>query len=238
MEDSAMTPGKTLQAILVAALALGWSLGGAARAASADPSNEAAALIETLGQRVLALQGLEAAGRPAPLQDLIRGGFDLDLTSQLVLGKFWGRATARQRGDFKDLFAEYLLNTYAHHLDSYRVDTLAVLASKPTGKRDFLVETSIERESGVASAVWRVRALDGGYRIIDVFIDGISLVLTHRSEFASIIRTEGLDGMLGALREKVAAQAAAPDRTSRAAFRASLLFSPSAYKTKLLRPQN
>ncbi|MCH8038535.1 MAG: ABC transporter substrate-binding protein, partial [Proteobacteria bacterium] len=134
--------------------------------------------------------------RRAALRDLIRGGFDLDLTSRLVLGKFWGRATPKQRTAFKDLFAQYLLNAYARRLDAYRIETLAVVASKRVGENDFLVQTSIVGDGDTANAVWRVRARGGAYRIIDVLIDGISLALTQRSEFTSVIGREGFDGML------------------------------------------
>lgn len=233
-----MTSGRTLRVILVSAAALGWAAGGTAWADRTDSPEGAAAFIETLGREVLAVQTstrVDAAKARLPaLRVLIRSGFDLDLTSQLVLGKFWGRATEAQRTTFKDLFARYLLNTYARHLDSYRVDTLAVIASNRAGERDYLVQTGIQRENELADAVWRVRAGDDGYRIIDVLLDGISLTLTHRSEFASVARKRGLDGMLEILRDRVSRQANAPDGYLRVALPASILVSPNASKIDLL----
>ncbi len=87
-----MTLNRTLTIILVSALTLGWALGGAARATETDPTEAAAAFIEALGAEVQAVQAT-VPPRRAALRELIRGGFDLDLTSQLVLGKFWGRGT-------------------------------------------------------------------------------------------------------------------------------------------------
>ena len=225
-----MTLNRTLTIILVSALTLGWAtlgwaLGGAARAAETDPAETAAAFIEALGVEVQAIQAT-APPRRAALQDLIRSGFDLDLTSQLVLGKFWGRATPKQRTVFKDLFAQYLLNAYARQLDAYRVETLAVVACKRVGENDFLVRTSIERNGGTADAVWRLRAQGGEYRIIDVLIDGISLALTQRSEFASVIGREGFDGMLTVLRARVSEPADGPGGNLRVALSASILISP------------
>ncbi len=238
-----MAPNRTLKVILVSALMLGGSLGGAAQAvetaSTGTASTEgAAAFIETLGAQVLKIQDSGPADlsgtRLASLRDLIRSGFDLDLTSQLVLGKFWSRATPERRATFSELFARYLLNTYARHLDAYRIDTLEIVASNRAGERDFLVQTSIERDGEVASAVWRVRARDGAYSIIDVLIDGISLTLTQRSEFASVIVRKGFDGMLAVLRQRVTGQSSARDAGLRVALPASILISPNASKINLL----
>ena len=224
--------------ILVSVVALGSSPGGSAWAGQTDSTKAAAAFIETLGQKVLAVQASRQAdaaeARLAALHGLIRGGFDLDLISRLVLGKFWGRATEGQRAAFKDLFARYLLNTYARHLNSYRIDTLVVISSNRAGERDYLVQTSIERDSEVTDVVWRLRARDGEYRIIDVLLHGISLTLIHRSEFASDVRKKGLDGMLRVLRDRVSRQADAPDGNMRADLPASILVSPNASKIDVL----
>ena len=200
-----MTLSKTLRFILILAFAMGWTLGDAARAAEPHKTSlEAAAFIKTLGKQILAIQESESAIAAEALQDLIRQGFDLNRTSQLVLGKFWSQATEQQQAEFKGLFAEYFLNTFSRHLDAYRVDTLAVIAVNSIGG-DFLVQTSMERDGDMANAVWQVRVRDGEHRIIDVFIDGISLTRTYHSEFTSVIGQKGLDGMLGYLRERVSA---------------------------------
>ncbi len=233
-----MTASRKLTVTVVAALMLGAAWAGTAGAAEGHSNDQAVAFIEALGDKVLAIQASTAADvaglRQSALEDLIRDGFDLDLTSRLVLGKHWGRATAGQRAAFNDLFAPYLLSTYARQLDAYRVETLAVVASKRIGERDFLVQTSIEGNSEVVNAVWRVRAHNGDYRIIDVLVDGISLTLTERSEFASVIGRMSFDGMLAALRAPVTGQAAASGGNLRVALPASILISPNAGMIEVL----
>lgn len=220
-----MRASKALRTILILVLAIGWTLADAARAAEPNPSLEAAAFIKTLGNQVVAIQDSESASGAKALRDLIRQGFDLNRTSQLVLGRFWSQATEQQRAEFKDLFAEYLLNTYARHLDAYRVDTLELIAVKRIKRDDFLVQTRLEREGEVADAIWRVRALGSEHRIIDIFIDGISLTLTHRSEFASVIGQKGFDGMLAFLRERVSRRTRSLERTVPTGLAARILFS-------------
>ncbi len=233
-----MTASRKLTVTVVAALMLGAAWAGTAGAAEGHSNDQAVAFLEALGDKVLAIQASTAADvaglRQSALEDLIRDGFDLDLTSRLVLGKHWGRATAGQRAAFKDLFAPYLLSTYARQLDAYRVETLAVVASKRIGERDFLVQTSIEGNSEVVNAVWRVRAHNGDYRIIDVLVDGISLTLTERSEFASVIGRVGLEGTLALLRERLSGRAEEAEGHLRAALPASVLVSPNTGKFELL----
>ena len=106
--------------------------------------------------------------RKIALKNLIRRGFNLELTSQFVLGKHWNRASPAQRVEFQDLFTQYLVHSYAQHLGTYRAETLTIVASHPVGNKDVLVETSIDGDNGATSPVWRVRAVEGQYKIIDV----------------------------------------------------------------------
>ncbi len=232
-----MTLGKVCRAALAPLLFLGLSIGSAGPAGAQTSPQDAARFVESLGNEADDLLASNEAKIPekrqAALKDLIRRGFNLELTSQFVLGKIWKRATPEQRAEFQDLFTVYLLNSYARHLGSFRVETLTVVASHPVGEKDVLVETSVEGADGMASPVWRVRAHDGQYRIIDVSVDGISLALTQRREFAAVVNRQGLDGLLQMLRDKLAAQAKTTQRTPRTreshiSLLASILASPNA----------
>ena len=247
-----MTASRTLWIVVGMVAALAGTATGMARAAQDDRAGQAADSIQSLGTELLAIQagagdgtaGDSAAIRSAKLEGLIRRGFDLDQTSQLVLGKYWNRASQAHRQAFKELFAQYLLHSYARHLKAYRVETLEIVSSNPVGISDFLVETRVEgaREHDPANPVWRMRWRDGGFKIIDVHVDGISLALTERSQFGSVIRRNGLDGMLSALRKQVAGPL---DPTDSAAgdsalelHPASLFTSPNVSKIDLLLRQN
>ena len=238
-----MTVGKAFASIFVSSLFLALTLGAAGPLAAQTSAQGAAEFVRSLGNEAGALQSAAKTQAPekrkAALRDLVRRGFNLELTSQFVLGKYWNRATAKQRAQFQDLFTEYLLNSYARHLRAYRVETLSAVGSHPVGRQDVLVETSIEGVEGAANPVWRVRAEAGQYKIIDVSIEGVSLALTQRREFAAVINRKGLDGLLDMLREKLAAQAEmarggpAGDRLKVSLF-ASILASPNANNLGIL----
>jgi phospholipid transport system substrate-binding protein len=239
-----MTLGKAFSAILASAFVLTLSIGQSARAGQQASPDEAAKFVETLGNKAVVILESNTGGVPekrqAALRDLIRDGFDLELTSQFVLGKFWNKASPDQREEFQDLFTRYLLNSYARHLSSFRADTLTIVGSNPAGERDILVETSIENGEGAVKAVWRVRSDQPEYKIIDVSVDGVSLALTQRREFAAVVNRKGLDGLLRLLRQKVSAQAQTvrrmrPSRRGdHVSLLASILASPNANPLGLL----
>jgi phospholipid transport system substrate-binding protein len=243
-----MTEGKAFHAILGAFLLLAVSFGNASEIQAQTSPREAAKFVQALGSEAVLLQSAVRSGGPEEritvLRDLVRRAFNLELTSQFVLGKYWNRATARQRAEFQDLFTEYLLNSYARHIGSYHAETLNIVASHPVGAQDVLVETSVRGDDGATNPIWRVRAQDGVYKIIDVSIDGVSLALTQRREFASVINRQGLDGLLGMLRQKLAAQAKAaqaetpgaetPEGDLMTSLFASILASPNANRIGLL----
>ncbi len=238
-----MTMGKAFAAVLVSLLLLAMTVGAAGHVRAQTSPQEAARFVESLGNEAVTL--LAAAktrapeARKAALRDLIHRGFNLALTSQFVLGKYWTRATPKQRAEFQDLFTEYLLNSYARHLAFYQAETLSIVASHPVGHKDVLVETSVQGRDGAANPVWRVRAQQGRYKIIDVSIDGVSLALTQRREFAAVVNRHGLDGLLDMLREKLAAQAKAAayrpvHRDQQVSLFASILASPNANRIGIL----
>ncbi len=249
MWDRAFTPSRKI--LIVAAMACGLSLGasfapasaeaGEARfeilPASSDPQQAAARMVQDLGLRTAEALSSSEAKQPAQrrilIRQLVKQGFNLELTCQFVLGKYWKRANSAQRAEFMDLFTEYLLNSYARHLTAFQADTLSIVASNPAGESDILVETKVNGTDGQAAPVWRVRAVDGEYKIIDVTVDGVSLALTQRREFASVVNRVGLEGLLKLLRDKLETQANAATglhnvQQSHASLLGSILASPNA----------
>jgi len=230
--------------VAVSAMALGSNIGFAAESRAQTSPQEAVRFVESLGSQAAVVLASGKADRPAEqraaLRTLIRDSFNLELTSQFVLGKFWNEATPEQRAEFQDLFTEYLLNNYVRHIGNFKAETLTIVGSNVVGNRDVLVATSIESAEGATNPVWRVRASDAGqYKIIDVSVDGVSLALTQRREFASVVNRRGLDGLLNMLREKLAAQAKAAQWAPRKdashySLLASILSSPGANKIGIL----
>ena len=130
-------------------------------------------------------------------------GFDLAFIGRFVLGKYWRATTPEQQEDYLALFGEYLVQTYSARLGGYSGETMAVVSTRQASEKDFVVRTQIDRPTGPpVVAEWRVRTTGGGFRIIDVMVEGISMAVTQRSEFASVVQRDGIDGLLVILRAR------------------------------------
>ncbi len=156
--------------------------------------------IEMLGDPVLTEQE-----RGDEFRRLLVTAFDLRSIGRFVLGRYWRRAMPDERREFESLFEDYIVATYAARLGRYQGETLAVGATRGQGNGDIQVATEIVPRNGPPVRVeWRVRGKPGSYKIIDVVVEGVSMVITYRSEFASVIQRSGgqVSGLLDELRKK------------------------------------
>lgn len=177
----------------------------AVRATPAEDS--AAAFIRQLGEATIAAahaEGLSPAAREEQLRDLIGRGFDLEFVGRFVLGRYWNRVAHEHRAAYTELFGAYVTRVFSARLGGYAGETFEIDGVKPAGERDVLVATRIVRPGkSPLTVAWRVRGGPGQERIIDVMVAGVSMAVTQRSEFASVIQRTGFDGLLAALRAHV-----------------------------------
>jgi phospholipid transport system substrate-binding protein len=174
-------------------------------AAAADPT----ALISNLGTRALEVLGKNAtpSQRVDRFRALLREDFDVPGIARFVLGRYWNIATDQQRAEFVKLFEDYIALAYSARLAEYTGETFKVVGSRPDAD-GAIVTSQILRPAGAAPVKldWRLTGRDGVYKISDVSVDGISMAVTQRSEFASVIQHNGgqVQGLLTMLRDKTA----------------------------------
>jgi phospholipid transport system substrate-binding protein len=177
-------------------------------AAAADP----AAVVSNLGSRALEVLGKNApqSQRVARFRELLREDFDVPAISRFVLGRYWNVATEEQRAEFVKLFEEYIALAYSTRLAEYTGETFKVTGSRPDAD-GAIVSSQIVRPAGAAPVKvdWRLTGRNGAYKISDVSVDGISMAVTQRSEFASVIQHNGgqVQGLITMLREKTGGSA-------------------------------
>jgi phospholipid transport system substrate-binding protein len=160
--------------------------------------------------RLLAEQGagaLDEHGLLAALED----GTDLTLLGRLVLGRYWRDANARQRTMYLQLFRRYMAQTFAQRLRQYVGNNpdqpgpvFEVVSSHPVGNMDILVQSRVLPPGGQPLRVdWRLRERPDRPVVIDLIVEGISLLVTQRSEFAAVLERTGVDGLLIELNARV-----------------------------------
>ena len=135
--------------------------------------------------------------------NLVMSAIDLNLISQFVLSKSWKTATDDQKERYISAFKTYFINSYANKLDQYSNEKIVVNGSENAGKY-VIVDTNIIKEGTDTLKVnlkWRLLNKNGDIKIIDLNIEGISLVIAQREEFQSFLANN--DGNLDSLIEKI-----------------------------------
>ncbi len=128
---------------------------------------------------------------------------DFDLVGKLVLGSHWRDATEEQRQEYLSLFRELVLANISRQLSFYSGQEFEILDAQTLSDRDTMVKTRVEAPSGNVYRVdWRVRHEGDNFSVIDVIGEGISLVVTQRSEVGETVNRRGMDGLLASMREK------------------------------------
>jgi len=194
--------------ILAGLIMIVGAFGGPAILAAPDP----AAVINNLGNRALEVLGKNAtpAQRVARFHDLFREDFDVPGIARFVLGRYWKTATPEEQQEFVKLFEDYIALVYSNQLAAYSGETLKVTGSR-TNAEEAIVASEIIRPAGTppVKVDWHLSDRNGTYKISDVMVDGISMAVTQRSEFASVIQRSGgqVAGLIAQLREKTAAAA-------------------------------
>lgn len=199
-----MKTNRILQAFVLAfTMALAHTATVESKAAAGDPGN----FIEQLASqaiKVLSSSNGSLREREEKFRNMLRDDFAMDQIGQFVVGVYWRRMTQEQRDTYMKLFGEWVLKTYSVRLGGYSGEQFRVLKTTPAGRRDVLVKTRIVKHGGNGfNATWRVRESGGRYKIIDIYVEGVSMAITQRSEFESILQRHGVDGLIGMLKEKV-----------------------------------
>jgi phospholipid transport system substrate-binding protein len=159
---------------------------------------------------MLQTNGVDENGRLEELTTLLEARTDVGLISRLALGRYWNRLPQAQRQDYQELFREVVIRSLARRLNRYAKDAqgpieerFQILGSAPAGKDDTLVRSKVFPTDGQPLALdWRLRAGDSGPVIIDLIVEGASLLVSQRSEFAAVIERHDLDGLLAELRAR------------------------------------
>ncbi len=198
--------------ILICGVALAlWVLVSPAPVLGDGVSDGARDFIESLADKAtsaLAVDGVPRPERVNRFHVLLNDHFAVKTIGQFVLGRYWRKATEAERREYLRLFEKLIVETYVDRFTRYAGDdVLSVVKTVSKGPQDIVVYSRIKVLEGAPPVLvnWRVRAKSGAYKIVDVMVEGISMGLTQRSEFASVIRKNGgkIEGLLEELRRKL-----------------------------------
>jgi len=149
-------------------------------------------------------KALDDQQRKDRFREILNRTFKLQLIARFTLGRYWRQATEQQQKEYESLFEDFVVLAYAARFRDYSGENFRVGNVRDINERDKLVNSALVLKDGRQIPVhWRVRGGDK-YKIIDVLVEGVSMAITQRDEFAAIINQGGgkIEGLLAALRQK------------------------------------
>jgi phospholipid transport system substrate-binding protein len=195
-------PGRALRYLAIGLMA--WGVATMPRAA--DAADDATAFVQGIGDQVVKVleQNLPREKIGEQLNAIWLQAFDVDGIGRAVLGKNWKKATDEQRKAYMELFPKYVAKLYAIQFSDYAGQTFAVKGSKPGADGTTTVKAEIDQPNSEPIKLDFI--VQGGgqvMKVTDVKVEGVSLLVTKRSEFDSVVAQRGIDGLIQALRQKV-----------------------------------
>jgi len=174
---------------------------------------DAVAFMNRLWDRALEVLNnkTDAALRQERFRQLFQADFDCPGIARFVLGRYWRDASEEEKQEFVRLFQEYVVFVYTARLSNFGGQAFKVRGSRSDG--DGVIVSTDVISPGSTSPLridWRLVSDNGTYKINDVIVEGVSMMVTQRSEFASIVQRNGgqVRGLLAMMREKTASVAA------------------------------
>jgi len=183
-------------------------LGVASSAAfAAGKESSAKNFIDKLGKDAIEVVGnakLSEKAKMNALADIIKPSVDFDWIGKFVLARSWKTASEEQRKEFLSLYQSFMIKTYTSRVKEFSSVAFDVTGVNHNGDDEYTVSTKILRPSEAPVLVdYRVIDKGGNIKIIDMVVEGVSLLTTQRSEFASVVSRDGIDGLNEMLKKKI-----------------------------------
>lgn len=188
--------------LVLAATALTPSLAFAQGAA--DPAK----FVEAFAQNAIVdilTANIPQAEKQKRFRDMFTRDFDIPAIGRFVLGRFSRNVQPAEQQSFDTLFEDVIVYTWSRRFSEYNGQTLKVTGSTADGEAGSLVKSTVVGKGGDSFAVdWRLRKREGGYKVVDVIVGGVSMAITYRNEYANIIgQNGGVPGLITQLKQQV-----------------------------------
>lgn len=175
-----------------------------AGAAAADGPREVVKALTDQALAILRDGAASAADKRARLEQVVYSHIDFGTVSRLVLARHWSEFTPAQQDTFVSEFKRHLSLTYGNNVERYSNEDITITGTREEARGDWTVLTKIVRGGGAADVEinYRLRQIDGQWKVIDVIIENVSLVANYRSQFQDMLTGGSPEKLLAALQEK------------------------------------
>ncbi|MDC3067713.1 ABC transporter substrate-binding protein [Paracoccaceae bacterium] len=168
-------------------------------------------LVETMYNDLVIMSGrkISVEQRNFELEKLFEKYVDVPIIARAVLGKSWRSASSEQRKNFVSAFKKYVSNKYGRQFSKFsefKGTKLRVLKGRDTGTKAGVLISSEFIIPGKPSikVVWQVSDGSGKFKLVDVRVEGVSMLSQERQEFKSKLKDlkGSVDGLILSISKK------------------------------------
>jgi len=195
---------RLLQGLMAALLAAG----AAAQGAKDMKPDE---LVRTVTEEVIAAvksdKQLAAGDKEKALklaEEKVLPHIDFGEAARLAVGRAWSKASKAQQEQIVTEFRRMLVRTYSNAITAYEGQTMKVLPAryKPDDTDVTVRNQFLSPGRPPVQIDYSMHKTDEGWKIYDIVVEGVSLVVTYRSEFDALVKQDGIDGLIKRLQQK------------------------------------
>src|SRR5262245_50625806 len=204
--------GCRLLALLVAA----FGLAAVARAETPAQASPPVEVVEKLHAALIGVmkdaEKLGYQGRYERLAPVLKETYDTAFMAEKSVGRHWKDAPPADREKLVDTFSRFMIANYAGRFDGYSGQSFQTVGEEPSAQGTVLVRTRLVEPQGEGVQLnYRLHPINGGWKIIDVYLNGtVSELALRRSEYASLIQREGWNAVIAALDQRIQGFDSAP----------------------------
>lgn len=186
-----------------------------------DMTSSSETLVKNACDRITELNGRVTRDLGASVSDaqrkkvfrlMLAENFDVQRMGRFVLANYWRLASEDQQKQFLSYFEDYLVKTYADMFKSYTGKNFKIISSREAPDTQMiLITTTVDipkkgatHEMAPLEIEWRLKHDQNGFKIVDLTVEKVSLSITKRQEFGSIIQENGgkIEGLLRRLEQE------------------------------------
>ena len=137
---------------------------------------------------------------------LFQTTFDINSIAKFVIGRNWKNTNLSDQERFKELFEDIIVVTWSRRFKDYDGQSIKVNTSSNDGSNGFLVNSYIlDKKNSKFNVDWRLRKRQDGLKIVDIIVEGVSMAITYRQDFNSVMRRKGgIKGLIKAIEKQLA----------------------------------
>ena len=164
---------------------------------SEDDANEFVVDIGNQAIKILKIPVDDKEKRKKELQNLLQQKFDMPFIAKVILGKKIYKETPKEKFDkFTKIFELHIVKVYSSQLGTYKGQKFTVNSTEIKKKDAFVYSTIESPDYPTTNIVWRVRNRESDLKVIDMQVEGVSLLRTKRNDFEMVLNSQGIDGLI------------------------------------------